>query len=131
MSADPEGSMPPGAQQRFRFIGRPLPIVEDRRFVRGRGRYIGDLELAGMLHVGLAKAPVAHARLISVDVSEALRRPGVVAAFTGAEIVEWMDPLPQEFIDLPDLRWYPLAVDKIRTAGEWVAAIVATSRGAA
>lgn len=113
------------------YIGRPMPLIEDRRFVRGRGRYINDLELVGMTHLGVVSAPVAHARLIRVDVGPALALPGVIAAFTGAEIVTWMDPLPQEFIDLPHVHWYPLAVDKIRTAGEWVAAIVATSRAVA
>jgi CO/xanthine dehydrogenase Mo-binding subunit len=116
--------------RRFRHIGRPTPVIEDRRFVRGRGRYINDLELPGMLHLGVVPAPVAHARLVSVDVSRALAAPGVVAAITGAELVRWMDPIPQE-LDLPGVRWYPLAVDKVRVAGEWVAAIVATSRAAA
>jgi 2-furoyl-CoA dehydrogenase large subunit len=115
----------------FRYIGRPMPVIEDRRFVRGRGRYINDLELAGMLHLGVVSAPVAHARLISVNVAAALALPGVVTAFTGAEVIRLMDPLPQEFLDLPHVKWYPLAVDKIRTAGEWVAAIVATSRAVA
>jgi CO/xanthine dehydrogenase Mo-binding subunit len=108
-----------------------MPVIEDRRFVRGRGRYINDLEISGMLHVAVVPAPVAHARLLSVDVSGALQHPDVVAAFTGAEIQQWMDPIPQEFLHLPDVRWFPLAVDKIRVAGEWLAAVVATSRAAA
>jgi CO/xanthine dehydrogenase Mo-binding subunit len=108
-----------------------MPVLEDRRFVRGRGRYINDLDLAGMLHVAIVPAPVAHARLISVDVSRVLKYPGVVTAFTGAEIQRWMQPLPQEFLDLPDVHWYPLATDKIRVAGEWLAAVVATSRAEA
>ena len=99
--------------------------------MRGRGRYVNDLELPGMLYVAIVPAPVAHARLTSVDVSRALTYPGVVTAFTGAEINHWMQPIPQEFIDLPDVHWYPLAVNKIRVAGEWLAAIVATSRAAA
>jgi CO/xanthine dehydrogenase Mo-binding subunit len=113
------------------YIGQRLPVLEDRRFVRGRGRYINDLELRGLLHVAVVPAPVAHARLISIDVSPALAYPGVVTAFTGAEIQRWMQPIPQEFIDLPAVRWYPLVVDKIRVAGEWLAAVVATSRAEA
>lgn len=115
----------------FRFIGQPMPVVEDRRFVRGRGRYINDLELTGMLHLGVVSAPVAHARIISVDVADALKVPGVVAALTGADIVQYMEPLPQEFYQVPAIKWYPLAVDKVRAAGDWVAAIVATSRAVA
>jgi CO/xanthine dehydrogenase Mo-binding subunit len=105
--------------------------MEDRRFVRGRGRFINDLELPGLLHVAVVPAPVAHARLVSVDVSRALQQPGVVTAFTGAELQQWMEPIPQEFMQLPEVRWYPLAIDKIRVAGEWLAAVVATSRAAA
>src|SRR5579864_715888 len=115
----------------FSYIGQPMPVIEDRRFVRGRGRYINDLEMPGMLHVAIVPAPVAHARLISVDVSRALTFSSVVTAFTGAEVQRWMKPIPQEFINLPDVQWYPLVIDKIRVAGEWIAAIVATSRAAA
>ena len=63
----------------FRYIGRPMPVIEDRRFVRGRGRYINDMVLPNMLHLGVASARVAHARIISVDVTEARNAPGVVA----------------------------------------------------
>lgn len=121
INADPTG---------FRFIGKAMPLVEDRRFVRGRGRYINDLELPGMLHLGVAAASVAHARLVSVDVTAARAAPGVVAVLTGRDVVERMEPLPQE-LPLPNVRWYPLAVDKVRLAGEWIAAVVATSRAAA
>lgn len=114
----------------FRHLGKRMPLIEDRRFVRGRGRYIADLELPGMLHLGVVSSPVAHARLRSVDVAEALAAPGVVAVLTGADLVSRMEPIPQE-LDIPSVRWYPLAVDKIRFAGEWVAAVVATSRAAA
>src|SRR6185437_12484304 len=113
--------------ERFRYIGKPVPLREDSRFVRGRGRYINDLELPGMLHLGVLSAPMAHARLLSVDVTPALALPGVVAAFTGADMAKWMEPIPHEFLDLPEVKWYPLAVDKVRVAGEWVAAVVATS----
>jgi CO/xanthine dehydrogenase Mo-binding subunit len=114
----------------FQYLGTPMPVLEDRRFVRGRGRYIADLELPGMLHIAVVSSPVAHARLGSVDVSAALTAPGVVTALTGSDLVERMEAIPQE-LEIPGVRWYPLAVDKIRFAGEWVAAIVATSRAAA
>ncbi len=117
-------------QTEFRWIGKPMPVIEDRRFVRGRGRYINDLELPGMHHIAVATAPVAHARLISVDVEAARRAPGVIAVLTGQDVVRMMEPIPQE-LPIPNVRWYPLAVDKIRVAGEWTAAIVATSRALA
>ena len=117
--------------QRFRFIGQPMPLREDTRFVRGRGRYSNDLELPGLLHLGVVSAPVAHARLLSVDVSAAEHYPGVVAVITGAQLAGQMNVIPQEFHKLPEVHWYPLAVDKIRLVGEWVAAVVATSRAVA
>jgi 2-furoyl-CoA dehydrogenase large subunit len=115
---------------RYRFIGKPMPVIEDRRFVRGGGRYINDLQLPGMLHLAVVPAPVAHARLLAVDTAEALAAPGVVAALTGADLVRMIEPVPQE-LALPGITWYPLVTDKIRYAGEWVAAVVATSRAAA
>jgi len=115
---------------RYKFIGKPMPVIEDRRFVRGGGRYINDLHLPAMLHMAVVPAPVAHARLLAVDTSETLAAPGVVAVLTGADLVQMMEPVPQE-LALPHIIWYPLAVDKIRFAGEWVAAVVATSRAAA
>jgi CO/xanthine dehydrogenase Mo-binding subunit len=117
-------------QPPYRIIGRPMPVVEDRRFVRGRGRYINDLAFPAMLHIAIVPAPVAHARLLGVDVAEALQAPGVVTVLTGADMIAAMEPIPQE-LPIPDVVWYPLAVDKIRYAGEWVAAVVATSRAAA
>jgi 2-furoyl-CoA dehydrogenase large subunit len=119
-----------GTRSRYRYVGRPMPVIEDRRFVRGRGRYINDLAMPAMLHLAVVPAPVAHARLLGVDAAEALASPGVVAVLTGADLVEMMEPVPQE-LALPEVIWYPLAVDKIRYAGEWVAAVVATSRAAA
>lgn len=119
--------------QQFSYIGKRMPVIEDRRFVRGGGMYINDLELPGMLQLGVVSAPVAHARIISIDVAKAQQAPGVVAVFTGNDIVDWMDPIPQELdmIDAPGVKWYPLSVGKIRFVGEWIAAIVATSRAAA
>jgi CO/xanthine dehydrogenase Mo-binding subunit len=117
-------------QAPYRIIGTPMPVVEDRRFVRGRGRYINDLGLPGMLHMAVVSAPVAHARLLDVDISEALTSPGVTAVITGADLVKIMERIPQE-LEIPGVVWYPLAVDKIRFAGEWVAAVIATSRAEA
>lgn len=114
----------------WRYIGKPFPVREDRRFVRGRGRYIGDIALPGMLHMAVAPSPLAHARLHSVDTGAALELDGVVAVITGADLAAATEPLPQNLV-LPDVAWYPLAVDKVRFAGEWIAAVVATSRAVA
>ena len=75
-------------QTRYKVIGTPMPVIEDRRFVRGRGRYINDLAMPAMLHIAVVPAMVAHARLLSVDTSEALAAAGVVAVLTGADLVD-------------------------------------------
>ena len=118
------------AQRQQRWIGRRVPVAEDVRFVQGRGRYINDIALPGLLEMGVLSAPVAHARILSLNVARAREVPGVVAVITGADLPEWMEPIPQE-LEIPQVRWYPLAMEKVRFAGEWVAAVVSTSRAAA
>lgn len=114
----------------FKYVGKPFPIREDRRYVRGKGNYINDQALPGMLHMAIARASVAHARLGAVDTREALKVPGVVAVITGKELAEAIEPVPQNLV-LPNIKWYPLAVDRIRFAGEGIAAVIAVSRAIA
>lgn len=117
-------------ERTFKWIGHPFPVREDRRYVRGQGHYINDRYLPGMLHLAVAPASVAHARLGNVDTSRALKLEGVVAVITGKDLLESIEPVPQN-LNLPNIAWYPLAVDKIRYSGEGVAAVVATSRAVA
>jgi CO/xanthine dehydrogenase Mo-binding subunit len=114
----------------FKYVGKPFPVREDRRYVRGKGRYINDHSLPRQLYLAVAPASVAHAHLGPVDTSEALKVPGVVAVITGKDLAENIGPVPQNLV-LPNVKWYPLAVDKIRYAGEGVAAVIATSRAIA
>jgi carbon-monoxide dehydrogenase large subunit len=85
-----------------------------------------------MLHMTLLRSPHAHARITDVDVSGALERPGVVAAFTGEELAEeWVVGIPTgwpvtEDIKIPD-HW-PLARGEVNHAGDGVAVVVATDR---
>jgi CO/xanthine dehydrogenase Mo-binding subunit len=113
-----------------RYVGQDFPALEDRRFVRGRGRYINDLVLPGMLHLATVPSPLPHARLVGLDAGAAERAPGVAAVLTGPVLAEVLEPVPQD-LDLPNVRWYPLAVDRVRFAGEWVAAVVAETRAEA
>jgi len=113
-----------------RWVSRAAPLREDPRFVTGRGRYVADITPAGTLHIGLVTSPHAHARIEAITVEEALRVEGVVAVLTGAELAKETRPLRQ-YLDTPDIEWRPLAVEETRYAGEWVAAVVATSRARA
>jgi 2-furoyl-CoA dehydrogenase large subunit len=120
----------PDADLGHRWISRRGPLREDRRFVTGRGRYVADVTPPGTLHVALVTSPFPHARILDVDVNEALTSEGVVCVLTGAELAKATDPLRQ-YLDVPEVQWRPLAVDETRYAGEWVAAVVATSRALA
>jgi carbon-monoxide dehydrogenase large subunit len=68
------------------FIGTPMERREDLRFLRGRGEYVDDLAIEGLLHAVILRSAVAHGRLVSVDTSAALKRPGVHAVFTAADL---------------------------------------------
>jgi len=111
-----------------KWVGKSIRRVEDPKLLAGRGGYIDDMDLPGMLHATLVLSPFAHAKIKSVDVEAARRLPGVVAVVTGAEAAELCDPLP-DFGPAPDKHvWRCLAVDKVRYVGEGVAEIVAASR---
>lgn len=95
---------------------------EDPRFVRGQGTYTDDVVLPGMLHGAILRSPVAHARIVSIDTSEALARPGVRAVLTGKDL----EPLKLAWI--PTLSYdvqAVLATDKVRFQGQEVAFVIA------
>src|SRR5580704_10737586 len=125
------------------FVGRSLLRREDRRLLTGRGQFIADLDLPHMLHAAFIRSPVAHARIVSVDLSRAAKFPGVVFVLGGAELARLLPPVPDTQLSLPR-KWASivqhkfinpqqplLAHDKVRHVGEAVAVIVAQSRYAA
>jgi aerobic carbon-monoxide dehydrogenase large subunit len=69
-------------------VGQAVKRFEDPRLVRGAGRFLGDVHLPGELHAVVVRSVHAHARIDALDVSAALRAPGIVAAFTGADLAE-------------------------------------------
>jgi carbon-monoxide dehydrogenase large subunit len=101
---------------------------EDARFVRGLGRFVDDIQLPGMLHGAVLRSPVAHARIVSVDVSAAEAHPLVRAVITGELLAErglaWMPTLSHDVAAV-------LATDKVRFQGQEVAFVVAENRYAA
>ena len=78
-------------------FGHPVKRKEDARFIRGRGNYIEDIKLPGMLWLDMVRSPFAHARFKSINKDKALKVPGVAAVITGADLVpyklEWMPTL--------------------------------------
>lgn len=116
--------------QQWKEIGRHFPPIEDTRFVLGKGRYVNDVVLPGMLPLATVPSPHVHARIVRIDTRKAAQAPGVAAVIVGDDLPTWMEPIRQNLY-FPNVLWYPLAVGKARYAGEWVAAVVATSRSQA
>jgi 2-furoyl-CoA dehydrogenase large subunit len=114
-----------------RWVGVPLARTEDARLTTGRGRYLDDVTRPGLLHAAMLRSPHPHARILSVDASEAVRMPGVLGVLTGAEAAATSQPI-RPLIPTPvPLRDWCLAADRVRYAGEPVAAVAAVDRAAA
>jgi len=110
------------AVDEVRGLGHSVQRKEDERFIRGKGTYVDDVKLPGMLHMEILRSPLAHARIRSIDTSRAAALPGVVAVVTG------------ELLAQHNLAWMPtlsgdtqavLATDKVRFQGQEVACVVA------
>jgi carbon-monoxide dehydrogenase large subunit len=106
----------------IRGIGHRVRRKEDDRFIRGKGSYLDDVKLPGMLHMAILRSPYAHAAIKGIDTSAAAAFPGVVAVVTG------------ELMAQHNLAWMPtlsydtqavLATDKVRFQGQEVAAVIA------
>ena len=109
-------------------IGQSLPRKEDARFIRGKGNYVDDIQLPGMLYIDFARSPYAHAKITAIHSDNALKVPGVLAVVTGKDL------------DAAKLAWMPtlmsdtqmvLPVDTVKFQGQEVAAVVAENRYAA
>src|SRR5438094_482382 len=104
-------------------IGDSIRRKEDDRFIRGRGNYVDDIALPGMLHMAIHRSPFAHARIKSIKTEAAQAVPGVVAVVTGALLAQhklaWMPTLSGDTQAV-------LATDKVRFQGQEVACVVAT-----
>jgi len=116
-----------------RYTGASINRSEDPRILTGSGQYVDDIKLPGMLHAAFVRSPMAHARVLSVDVSAARTLPGVVAAFTGADLEAMTVPGPDQLTVLtggggPTPEYTLLATDKVRFAGDPLAVVIAESR---
>jgi carbon-monoxide dehydrogenase large subunit len=108
---------------------------EDPALLTGEAKYTNDLNIPGALHLALVRSPYAHARILSVDLSAALAMPGVVAAYSGADLMSlWAAPMPSAWpvtADMKNPAHYPVAVGKVTYMGDGVACVLATSEAAA
>jgi len=110
------------------YLGKSIKRVEDPRFIQGRGKYVANLKIPGMLHAAIKRSPYAHATINSVDTSAAEALEGVVAVYTGQQLVDaGLGSLPCGF-NPPDILappHMPLAADRARHVGDGVAVVVA------
>src|SRR5215470_6570370 len=109
-------------------MGHSMKRKEDPRFIRGKGNYVDDIVLPGMLWMDIVRSPFAHAKIKSINTEKALKVPGVLAVITGETLAKY------------NLHWMPtlmsdtqmvLPVEKVMDEAQEVAAVVATDRYAA
>jgi carbon-monoxide dehydrogenase large subunit len=109
-------------------MGHSMKRKEDPRFIRGKGEYIDDVVLPNMLWMDIVRSPYAHAKINSIDASEALATPGVVAVITGKDLeaagLHWMPTLAGD-------KQMVLPTDTVMYQAQEVAAVIAESRYAA
>ncbi|MFD1152040.1 xanthine dehydrogenase family protein molybdopterin-binding subunit [Saccharothrix hoggarensis] len=113
-----------------REVGKARRRKEDARLITGATRWTDNTQLSGMLHLALLRSPVAHARITSIDVTEAVRMPGVLLVLTGQDVAAEQGSLPCAWPITEDMVSPPapsLAVDRVNFAGEAVALVVARS----
>ena len=109
------------------LIGESIKRREDERLITGKGTYVDDVRMVGMLHLSLVRSPHAHARITNVDASAALDIDGVAGVYTGADLQEQLGSLICGWVvpDTKEVPHPPIAVDKVNTVGDVVAAVVA------
>ncbi len=109
-------------------IGQAIPRKEDARFIRGKGNYVDDVDLPGMLFLDLVRSPYAHAKITAIRKDKALAVPGVLAVITGADLaaakLAWMPTL------MSDTQMV-LPTDTVMFQGQEVAGVVGVDRYAA
>jgi CO/xanthine dehydrogenase Mo-binding subunit len=106
-------------------MGHSMKRKEDPRFIRGKGHYVDDVTLPGMLHMDIVRSPYAYAKIKSINTEKALKIPGVLAVITGETLKQY------------NLHWMPtlmsdtqmvLPVDTVMYQAQEVAAVIATDR---
>ena len=116
-------------------LGSRLLRREDPALLTGEAKYTNDLNVPGALHLAMVRSPYAHARITSVDLSAALAVPGVVAAYSGADLAGlWAGPMPCAWPVTEDMKnppHYPVATGTACYVGDGVACVLATSATAA
>jgi carbon-monoxide dehydrogenase large subunit len=110
-----------------KWVGQSVRRKEDARMITGKGHYVDDIVVAGMLHMAIVRSPEAHARIVSIDTADATAQPGVHGVFTGADL-DLAAPLPMAWVppgvEVKTPEHWPLARDTVKYVGQAVAIVV-------
>ena len=118
----------PGTGTADRWVGTSMLRIEDPPLLKGRGQFVDDFPVkTGTLHAAILRSPHAHARILSIDVDQALASAGVRAVITGADVAAHVDNFVIGF-EAPPMDYRGIAIDKVRYVGEPVAIVCATDR---
>ena len=110
-------------------LGRPIKRKEDARLLHGVTNWTDNIQLPGTVHMAILRSPYGHARITRIDVSGALARPNVIAAYSAKELGDLNGSVPCVWPVTDDIvmpAFPALAVDKVRHAGDCVAVVLAT-----
>ena len=110
-----------------KMIGTRVKRREDPRLIQGKATYVDDIKLPGMLHMAFRRSDIAHGVIKNIDTSAAAAMPGVELVITGAELKEFLPPMPIG-TPFPSPDHYSVAVDRVRYQGEPIAVVVASDR---
>src|SRR2546426_5424649 len=112
------------------YVGAALSPREAKKLVLGRGSYVGDLTVPGLLHAAFVRSPHAHARILRIDVEAARRQPGIVAVLTGHDLARVTTPLriAPPIDGLLPMEMPTLPVDRVRFVGDPVACVIGEQR---
>lgn len=111
-----------------RYIGQRVPRKEDPRLLTGRGQFVDDIKVAGMLQVAFTRSPIARGNIISIDTGVALDIPGVHAIYTQQDLASFNVDMISFFLASPSVETTPLANGRVAYVGEPIALVIADSR---
>jgi carbon-monoxide dehydrogenase large subunit len=114
-----------------KWVGQALRRKEDPRMITGRGRYVDDMVVPGMLYMAVVRSPEAHAKIVSIDASGARELPGVHGVFTGEDLdiasglpMAWVPP----GVEIKTPEHWPLAKGEVKYVGQGVAIVLGDSK---
>jgi aerobic carbon-monoxide dehydrogenase large subunit len=118
----------PGGIGAARYTGQRVARKEDPRLLTGRGQFVDDISLPGMLHCAFVRSPIARGRVVSIDASAAKDIPGVHAVYTAADLAAIPVQMLSFFLAPVETGATPLASDYVAYVGDPVALIIADDR---